>query len=64
MLKIRVRDHLNMFKPFSKLLIMVCRFVLMSSAVVGLVAFAGPSQGHELRPAVADVTVTQSESQN
>ena len=36
-------------------------FVLMSSVVVGLVAFAGPSQGHELRPAVADVTVTQSE---
>jgi hypothetical protein len=63
MLKIRVRDHLNMFKPFSKLPIMVCRFVLMSSALMILLAFCGASQAHELRPAVADVTVTQSKIQ-
>ena len=52
-----------MFKPFSKLPIMVCRFVLMSSALVILLAFSGPSQAHELRPAVADVTVTQTQIQ-
>jgi hypothetical protein len=50
-----------MFKPFFKIYFKMFSFVLMSSVVVGLVAFAGPSQGHELRPAVADVTVTQSE---
>ena len=42
---------------------MVCRFVLMSSALVILLAFSGPSQAHELRPAVANVTVTQSKIQ-
>ena len=52
-----------MFKPFSKLPIMVCRFVLMSSALVILLAFSGASQAHELRPAVADVTVTQTQIQ-
>ena len=40
---------------------MVFPFLLMSSVLAGLVAYAGPSQAHELRPAVADVTVTQSE---
>ena len=52
-----------MFKPFSRLTIMVCRFVLMSSALVSLLALSGATQAHELRPAVADVTVTQSKIQ-
>ncbi|MEZ8006102.1 MAG: HupE/UreJ family protein [Amylibacter sp.] len=45
-----------MFKPFSK---MMFRLALMSSALVGLLALTGVSQAHELRPAVADVTVTK-----
>ena len=52
-----------MFKPLHKLIIMVCRFLLMSSALVSLLALSGASQAHELRPAVADVTVTQSKLQ-
>ena len=39
---------------------MMFRLVLMSSAVMSFFTFAGV-QAHELRPAVADVTVTASE---
>ena len=45
-----------MFKPFSK---MMWRLALMSSAVVSFLTHTGV-QAHELRPAVADVTVTES----
>ncbi len=50
-----------MFKPFFKLAPMVCRFALMSSVLVGLLVITGRVQAHELRPAVADVTIAQSQ---
>lgn len=52
-----------MFKPFFKLAPMVCRFALMSSVLVGLLVITGRVQAHELRPAVADVTIAQSQMQ-
>ncbi len=42
---------------------MVCRFALMSSVLVGLLVITGRVQAHELRPAVADVTIAQSQMQ-
>lgn len=52
-----------MFKPFFKLAPMVCRFALMSSVLVGLLVITGRVQAHEMRPAVADVTIAQSQMQ-
>ena len=52
-----------MIKPFFNTYKMVCRFVLMSSALIGLLTLPGVSQAHELRPAVASVTMTSSKLQ-
>lgn len=52
-----------MFKPFFNLRLMVCCLVLMSSVLVGLLFITGRAQAHELRPAVAEVTVAQSQIQ-
>ena len=40
---------------------MVCRFALMSSVFVGLLLITCGAQAHELRPAVADVAIAQSQ---
>ena len=49
-----------MLRPFLQLLrSMVWCFVLMSSALVGFASLAGQARAHELRPAVAEVSVRE-----
>ena len=38
-------------------------FFTVSSFLLGILGFSGSSQAHELRPAIADVLVTQTEVQ-
>ncbi|MDG1886902.1 MAG: HupE/UreJ family protein [Alphaproteobacteria bacterium] len=49
-----------MSRPSLNLPWMVCCFVLMSSCFMGVFGITGQVWGHEMRPAVAQVTVTQS----
>ena len=48
-----------MFRPLSNLSLMVFCFALMSSCFAGMFGMVGQVRGHEMRPAVADVAVTQ-----
>ena len=52
-----------MLKLFPKFRLMVWSFFTVSSFVLGILGFSGSSQAHELRPAIADVLVTQTEVQ-
>ena len=49
-----------MLRPFARLqLLMVWCFLLMSSAVLGFLSLPGQASAHELRPAVAEVSVNE-----
>ncbi|MDT2050296.1 MAG: HupE/UreJ family protein, partial [Planktomarina sp.] len=52
-----------MLKLFPKFRLMVWSFFTVSSFLLGILGFSGSSQAHELRPAIADVLVTQTEVQ-
>ena len=52
-----------MLKFFPKFRLMVWSFFTVSSFLLGILGFSGSSHAHELRPAIADVLVTQTEVQ-
>lgn len=52
-----------MLNIFPKFKLMVWSFFTVSSFLLGILGFSGSSQAHELRPAIADVLVTQTEVQ-
>jgi len=52
-----------MLKPFKKMLVMLPRFVVLSSAMLIISTWACGLQAHELRPAIANVEISQTEIQ-
>ena len=52
-----------MLKPFPDFKLMMWSFITVSSFLLGTLELSGSSQAHELRPAIADVLVTQTEVQ-
>jgi hypothetical protein len=49
-----------MLRPFARLqILMVWCFILMSSALLGFLSLPGQARAHELRPAVAEVSVNE-----
>jgi len=61
MLTNRPKDHLNMLKSFPYAKMMVWYFFTVSSFLIGSLGFPGILQAHELRPAVANVVITETE---
>ena len=56
-------DRNNMLKPFKKMRVMLPRFVVLSSAMLMISTWACGLQAHELRPAIANVEISQTEIQ-
>ena len=56
-------DRNNMLKPFKKMCVMLPRFVVLSSAMLIISTWACGLQAHELRPAIANVEISQTEIQ-
>jgi hypothetical protein len=52
-----------MLKPLKKMCLMLPRFVVLSSAMLMISAWACGLQAHELRPAIANVEISQTEIQ-
>jgi hypothetical protein len=52
-----------MLKPFKKMRLMLPRFVVLSSAMLMISTWACDIQAHELRPAIANVEISQTEIQ-
>ncbi|MFQ3188504.1 MAG: hypothetical protein ACI89W_002035 [Gammaproteobacteria bacterium] len=52
-----------MLKPFKKMRVMLPRFVVLSSAMLMISTWACGLQAHELRPAIANVEISQTEIQ-
>jgi hypothetical protein len=52
-----------MLKPFKKMRVMLPRFVVLSSAMLMISTWACGLQAHELRPAIANVEINQTEIQ-
>jgi hypothetical protein len=52
-----------MLKPFKKMRVMLLRFVVLSSAMLMISTWACGLQAHELRPAIANVEISQTEIQ-
>jgi hypothetical protein len=63
MLSNNPKDHLNMLKSSPDFGLMMWSFFTVSSFLLGILGFSSSSQAHELRPAIADVLVTQTEVQ-
>jgi hypothetical protein len=56
-------DRNNMLKPLKKMCLMLPRFVVLSSAMLMISTWACGLQAHELRPAIANVEISQTEIQ-